>query len=286
MHNTNLNFFGTEMVVFSDNEILIDRINFIFRYFLSDCTSPQIFFKVSTRKKTIGNPLLLDDGLLTNRTAVISYSYDNKKYYSWDYNDTFLPPLQIYPLAGRFLVLHGCAIMIKGRTIVFVSPSFGGKTTMVYYALKQGASCITDDLVFIENGNVIPYKKPVGIRETNHVAITDFNVRKDVHPLTLINPQGLATHLVHLDDLFNVPYVEDPSSIDWFVIPDKNKTGKPRKLDMFEVTRHLSASICNSGLDDRALLESLFFATSSAKGAFFLPTGDIENAFNNMMSII
>ena len=54
MHNTNLNFFGTEMVVFSDNEILIDRINFIFRYFLSDCTSPQIFFKASTRKKTIG----------------------------------------------------------------------------------------------------------------------------------------------------------------------------------------------------------------------------------------
>lgn len=50
MKSVKLNFFGTEILVSSDNELLIDRINYIFKYFLSN-GEPQLFFKVSIEKK-------------------------------------------------------------------------------------------------------------------------------------------------------------------------------------------------------------------------------------------
>lgn len=285
MKSVKLNFFGTEILVSSDNELLIDRINYIFKYFLSN-GEPQLFFKVSIEKKDYADSRILDDGLLTNGIANISYSYDNIKYYPWNFSDTFLPPLQIPPLAGRFLVLHGCAIRVMNMTVAFIAPSLGGKTTLVYHSIKNGALCITDDLIFIEDGYIIPYKKPVGIRESNHIALADLINKKHISPLTLINPKGNATYLTHLNDVFNSPYIEYRTKIDWFVVPDKDQFGNPRILNMFDLAQILSTSICNSGLHDKNMMKALFLAINSIKGAFFLPTADIETAYRNLLSFV
>lgn len=286
MYSTNLCFFGTEIEIHSENKVLIDRINYIFKYFISSGDNPTLFFNITIRQNVTVDTTLADDGLLTNRTAMISYSYNNIDYTKWKYSDTFLPPLQVPPFAGKFLVLHGCAIRIKNKTIAFVAPSLGGKTTLVYYSLKKGAKCITDDLIFLIKGNVVPYKKPVGIRETNRMALSDLPDSLRDSSLVLSNSIGNRTYLMHLDELFDTPYYAKTSKIDWFVIPNKDRVGDPYRISVYDMINILSKSICNSGLNDQNLLESLFLAISSCQGAFYLPTGNMELAYNNLLSMI
>lgn len=286
MENLYLNFFGVSICVCSENAALIRRITYIFRYFISNDSQPQIYFHVSIRKNPTLDPNILDDGLLTNGTAIISYSYDNAKFYPWEFQDTFLPPLQISPLAGQFLVLHGCGIRMNNQTVAFIAPSLAGKTTMVYHALKHGAKCITDDLLFIKGDQVIPYKKPIGIRDTNELALNDLRNKSGITPLTLTNPLGASTYLVHLDDLFNEPYYTSPSKINWIVVPDKNSYGKPHKLEIATFSKLLIKSICNSGVNGQQLVDNIFSLLSGIHGVIYLPTKRIDEAYHNLEEII
>ncbi|MDY4622366.1 MAG: hypothetical protein SPC85_05475 [Eubacteriales bacterium] len=284
--STKLKFFGVDVAILSENSKLIDRINYIFRYYLTYDRETQIWFRVSIVKNAVKNPILADDGLLTNGAALIEYSYDSVNYHSWFFEDTFLPPLQIPPLAGKYLVLHGCAIRVCNQTALIIAPSFGGKTMLVYHAVKNGAKCITDDIIFLDNNTIIPYKKPVGIRDTNHEAIKDLKAVKGLFPLVLMNPLHQVTHLIHLDDLFEHAYYEEKSSIDWIIVPDKNSVGSPVEMEMYSLHQALLGSLCNSGYDRERLPLALFDVTSSIKGALYLPTKELDKAYLQLLNHI
>lgn len=65
----------------------------------------------------------------------------------WLYH-TFFPI--ILDLSRRYHILHVGSVEIEGRPIIFSAPSFGGKSTMTDYFIRQGHTMLSDDTLGIE----------------------------------------------------------------------------------------------------------------------------------------
>jgi len=70
-------------------------------------------------------------------------------------------------LEDMYDFLHAGAVEIEGKTIFFIAPSMGGKSTMTDYFIKQGHTLISDDKVptFIDDDKFMavgshPYHRP------------------------------------------------------------------------------------------------------------------------------
>lgn len=70
-------------------------------------------------------------------------------------------------LEDMYDFLHAGAVEIEGKSVFFIAPSMGGKSTMTDYFIKQGHTLISDDKVptFMEDGKVMavgshPYHRP------------------------------------------------------------------------------------------------------------------------------
>jgi hypothetical protein len=61
---------------------------------------------------------------------------------------TFFP--LVLELNRSYQFLHVGAVETRGKTILFSAPSFGGKSTLTDYFIKQGATLISDDALGIE----------------------------------------------------------------------------------------------------------------------------------------
>ena len=60
-----------------------------------------------------------------------------------------------------FCAYHGSAIAKNGKAIVFVGESGSGKTTLSLLLAQKGFQYLGDDRVFIKNGEVFSYPKPI-----------------------------------------------------------------------------------------------------------------------------
>jgi len=72
-----------------------------------------------------------------------------------------------FALEGVYDILHGGAVEIEGKAVLFAAPSMGGKSTMTDYFIGQGHTMISDDKIptFVENGRFMlagshPYHRP------------------------------------------------------------------------------------------------------------------------------
>jgi len=70
-------------------------------------------------------------------------------------------------LENMYDFLHAGAVEVEGKSIFFIAPSMGGKSTMTDYFIKQGHPLISDDKVptFIQDGRFMatgshPYHRP------------------------------------------------------------------------------------------------------------------------------
>ncbi|UPT77277.1 hypothetical protein MN086_09475 [Sulfurovum sp. XGS-02] len=70
-------------------------------------------------------------------------------------------------LENMYDFLHAGGVEVEGKSIFFIAPSMGGKSTMTDYFINQGHTLISDDKVptFIENGKFMavgshPYHRP------------------------------------------------------------------------------------------------------------------------------
>jgi len=70
-------------------------------------------------------------------------------------------------LENKYDFLHAGAVEVKGKPILFIAPSMGGKSTMTDFFIKQGHTLISDDKVptFVKNGQFMcvgshPYHRP------------------------------------------------------------------------------------------------------------------------------
>ncbi len=65
----------------------------------------------------------------------------------WVYH-TFLPLL--LQMEGVYHILHVGCVEVKGKAVIFMAPSFGGKSTLTDYFLQRGHKLLSDDTLAIE----------------------------------------------------------------------------------------------------------------------------------------
>ena len=289
--NCQLIFFGVTVSISSESEKLIERICDIFKkYIVSDIT-PAVYFKIEILSNAFTQDYYFDMAVITNENIKVEYSFDNEKYFLWEYTDTFLPPLQVEPLKNKFLVLHGCGIEHFGSTAIFLAPSLAGKTTLAMKMLDNGSRCITDDLLFIRSNLVYPYLKPVGIRESSFPIFPhlEAKVKEIINKDTLVfsNASGYRTWLLHLDDIYGADIFSTyPTPIDYIFLPNFNDERSVRIIEKAELYKLILNSACNSGMHHLSVSRNALQIMKSLKGAFYLPTKNLDNAYKHIESIL
>jgi len=65
----------------------------------------------------------------------------------WLYH-TFLPLL--FQMEELYHILHAGCVEVAGKAVIFMAPSFGGKSTMTDYFLRQGHRLLSDDTLAVK----------------------------------------------------------------------------------------------------------------------------------------
>ena len=65
----------------------------------------------------------------------------------------------------RGVFLHAGAVAWRGRALVLPGGSRSGKTTLVAELVKAGAAYLSDEFAVIRGGRVVPYPKPLSVRD-------------------------------------------------------------------------------------------------------------------------
>ncbi len=126
----------------------------------------------------------------------------------WVYH-TFFPI--VLELRREYKMLHVGSVEVNGGPVFFSAPSFGGKSTMTDYFIRQGHTLYADDTlpVKIENGEYIaypsfpyhrPYREPetLGYRVENFArqpapikALFDLHGVEPDAPVRIVEPKGI-----------------------------------------------------------------------------------------------
>ena len=65
----------------------------------------------------------------------------------WLYH-TFLPLL--FQMEERYDILHAGCVEVRGKAVLFIAPSFGGKSTLTHFFLQQGHRLLSDDTLAVK----------------------------------------------------------------------------------------------------------------------------------------
>lgn len=270
MYSVNLNFWSNVVNIRSDNDEIIEMITYIYKNYVCDSKKSILYFEIEEKKECL--KILTNDYIDS-----VKYSYDEEHYKSWDSADAFLPPFNISPLKGKFLVFHGCAVEKDGVSYLFMGPSMSGKTTLLLELLNRGYRAIADDLVIIENGVMIPYKKPVGFR--NIVGCNFPNINETVNKMKYIprfkSSINIETALVHLEDIFEDPFCPEKRGIDYIFLLNTDKDEKDF-LHIQKCYNIARGQICNTGMNDDMIQDAVFSIFERAKEIQIIESLDIR----------
>jgi len=73
--------------------------------------------------------------------------YESERLRFWVYH-TFLPLL--FQMEGIYHILHVGCVEVDGKAVIFMAPSFGGKSTLTDFFLQRGHRLLSDDTLAIE----------------------------------------------------------------------------------------------------------------------------------------
>jgi len=132
--------------------------------------------------------------------------YNKKKGYSpeklqfWLYH-TFMPIL--LELTNIYHILHVGAVEIENRVVLFSGPSFGGKSTMTDYFIKQGHTMLSDDTLAVEEADgkyyaipSYPFHRPYRKLEDLGYPVEKFATKvKPVNSVYLLNKSDTETEI-------------------------------------------------------------------------------------------
>lgn len=200
-----LNFFGSKVFINTSHSRDADWIKFIFRYYLTEPTNDfdvEIDFScdINTFRDTfLKNRCVYDFGVKVKGM--------NEE--RWNSNNTPLPPFLLPPLAGNYMLCHGCAVLSKYNKLnIIIGPSMSGKTATLLRFIDLGFKMVADDLLVIKvsEAKLIPYYKPIGLREGTLLCYPHLNEKiqpqNNIPSLVFKNDNGKRTWLVHMDDLY------------------------------------------------------------------------------------
>jgi hypothetical protein len=76
--------------------------------------------------------------------------------------------LHVAARSRRGVFLHAGTVAWRGRAIVLPGASRSGKTTLVGQLVKAGAAYLSDEFAVIQGDRVVPYPKPLSVRDPRH----------------------------------------------------------------------------------------------------------------------
>ena len=96
-----------------------------------------------------------------------------------------------YSLNAEYYFLHTGSVLVDEKPILFIAPSFGGKSTMTDYFMKQGHTLVTDDKLatFEKEGEFmavasIPFHRPYRKMEDLGLHVKNFATEiKPIHSI-------------------------------------------------------------------------------------------------------
>jgi len=294
MYKVILRFLDHNFMYLSNDYFIIQHIERIFTNFIITYNKDiycSAYFKLSSPKIYPNKSYEYLFASENDLNIEYSYEYDGL-YQQWNYKDTVFPPMQIRPLKGQFLVIHGSGFTLKNKVYIMPAKSMSGKTSFTTFMVSKGAKIISDDLLFISTTTqrVYPYKKPVGIREKGLKLIPNLEVivKKLIShdTMTFINKEGYRTWLMDLDSLFPNCYVKVPSHVDYIVFFDKSTNFDIiENLSLKDSFLRIYRDLCNSGLYNEMKVKELMKFLSTTKKISYISTFDFDKAYNDILRI-
>ncbi len=218
-------FWNSILSVSSNNKQVIDQLSYIYRpEIVPNIANSAITYYIDIHSSTGENALLFGENI-ENGLIDVSYGKSRNDLKTWKSKTTILPPISLAPLVNDFTFIHGCALLLDGKTHVIFGPSRSGKTTFILSMLDKGASLISDDIVVIRNSDwyLMPFPKAVAVRNTN-----DFYFQPQLNKLRMAAPEslrsiyipklGLDSYLIHIDSVPGWTYSPDPLKIDYIYL--------------------------------------------------------------------
>lgn len=285
-------FFDVTVTVKSPAYSDITTLNHIFRAFpAKEGNLPHITFYLMVDEPNISflQSLLMPYLSYCNRT--IYYEKDGR-YEQWLYPDTPLPPFAISPLKGAYFLVHGCAVVTENnKGLIFPAPSMSGKTTLTLELVRRGLKCLSDDLLVIDPNtlHILPYPKPVGIREKTLELIKGLTTRlesQDVHKLCLGSMDETKVWLTHIDDIYP-NCLSELTQINVIIFPQQGSNRKPElvKIPKIQAVLTLLRNTCNSGYSINRSIETSASIVKKAK-CFSLFSCNIEETVDCILDLV
>lgn len=222
-------FWNSTLSVSSNNKQIIEQLSYIYKpEIVSNVSDSEVTYYIDIHSSTGENALLFGENI-ENGLIDVSYGKSRNDLKTWKSNTTILPPISLAPLVNDFTFIHGCALLLDGKTHIIFGPSRSGKTTFILSMLDKGASLISDDIVAVRNSDwfLMPFPKAVAVRNTN-----DFYFQPQLNKLRMAAPEslrsiyipklGLNSYLIHIDSVPGWRYSHDPLKIDYIYLISDN----------------------------------------------------------------
>lgn len=274
-------FFGTRVRYRAGETATLERIRFIFARFLID---PGLSCDVEFVLSAAGKGSFVRAILTPDRDARVHYRYPGERAWRpWPSLSTPFPPLEVAPLQGRFLVLHGCAVVdAAGQAIAVIAPSMAGKTTLLLELCRRGFACLSDDLLFIcpQSLQVARYPKPVGIRAATLPLFPELAAAPALQQGLCFAAYGDSpqTWLCHLDELLPGCYATAAwAPLRACLFPDRGSAGDLQALSRSEALLQMLPQAIDSGLPTAGIVAAVTRVLGGCS-AYRLGTADLAGA--------
>jgi hypothetical protein len=283
-----LDFFGTRVRYRASDPETIARIAYIFQRFADDrAGEPDLEFALCADGASPFVRAILEPGC-------DAYAFHRvpggDRWTPWTHQDTPFPPLQLAPLKGRFLVVHGCAVADGDRGVAFVAPSMAGKTTLLIELCRRGLAAVSDDLLFIDpgSGKMALYRKPVGFRQGT-LALFPELARQDILDRALcFEALGASpkTWLVHLDELLPGCYHDRPwVPIRALVLLDRNDNDTGSALSPTQALLRILPQAISSGMTPTETMSAVA-ALAQGRPIHVIDSSDLERASDRVLALL
>lgn len=163
-------FFDAVVAMEFDNKNDRDGFNFFYSdYQCSNDRRPDLTIRFSSKDRAgVLRELLSNPALNFARYRQTG----DKKFRLWRKRATIIPPFILPPLRGRFMLLHGAALVSAndGPTpsgMLIMAEHYQGKTSLTLNLIaRAGFKYLTEDLIPLEvsTGLIYPMNKPGGVR--------------------------------------------------------------------------------------------------------------------------
>jgi hypothetical protein len=253
-------FFGAVVAMQFDNENDRDGFNFFYSDYQcgNDCHPDLTIRFSSTDQAGVLRELLSNPALNFARYR----QKGDRKFHLWRKRATIIPPFILPPLKGRFMLLHGAALVSAcdgpvPSGMLIMAEHYQGKTSLTLSLIaRAGFKYLTEDLIPFEvsTGLIYPMNKPGGVRYKTIDLVPGLRKRlaatKEKRKYVSLVTGDIYVGKLH--NLYKGSHYRKPVSPKVVIFPsdkgEKHSRPNLRPITKYELFRRLTMHRFNAGL--------------------------------------